>query len=172
MQLSDAIQLIENAVPKVHAAWADIGAGSGLFTQALQHILPSGKVFAMDKNPNGLYKLSPNQTVELEIIAADFNNPLPLPNLDGMLMANALHYAANPIVVLNNILASLKPKGILLLIEYDTATPNPPWVPYPIPFPEFQQLAHSCGLSEPIKVGQKASIYGHNQIYAASCVKG
>jgi len=35
VQLSAAINFLEPAIPKQQGRWADIGAGTGIFTQAL-----------------------------------------------------------------------------------------------------------------------------------------
>lgn len=169
MKLTQAIQLIETAVQPLEGVWADIGAGTGLFTQALQTVLESGKIYALDKNPHALWKLEATRTVALEIVEGDFNRSLPLPKVDGIIMANALHYATAPAKVLQNILQHLKPDGVFILIEYDTTRPNPPWVPYPIPAIEFSQLAIQVGLTEPIEINRAPSRYGHNEIYSVYC---
>jgi trans-aconitate methyltransferase len=120
-----------------------------MFTLALMEILESGKIMALDKSPHALYKIKPPIHVSLEIIDADFNQPLELPELDGIVMANALHYAKDHRYVLQNVLTSLKAKGSFILVEYDTERPNEPWVPNPVSLNTFRKLCKLSGLSEP-----------------------
>ena len=91
--------------------------------------------------------------------------------MDGIIMANALHYAQRPPEVLKNVLEHLKPGGAFLLIEYETRDPRPPWVPYPLPFATFQQMAPEAGLTEPELLAKVPSQYGHEHIYSAFCRK-
>jgi SAM-dependent methyltransferase len=168
MTLQEATDLIRPGITPNSGTWADIGAGTGIFTQALMEILDEGKVIALDKSPHALYKIV-NRTskIVLDIMEADFDNPLHLPPLDGIIMANALHYAKDHLVVLKNVLSSLKPGGTLLLIEYETDKPNPPWVPNPVPLKRFQELCKSVGLNEPEIIGKKKSIYSDGEMYVA-----
>jgi SAM-dependent methyltransferase len=105
--------------------------------------------------------------VEIKIVEGDFNRNMEFPMVDNILMANALHYAEDPISVLKNVLNHLKPGGQFILIEYETERAISQWVPYPIPFSCFQKIALACGLSEPIEIGKVPSTYGHEHIYAA-----
>ena len=166
MTLSEAVQLIQPGIHSVHGTWADVGAGTGMFTLALMEILESGKIIALDKSPHALYKIKAPSHLSLEIIDADFNQPLDLPELDGIVMANALHYAKDHKVTLQNVLASLKPGGNFILIEYDTEKPNEPWVPNPVSLRKFRNLSKVVGLTEPIEIGRKKSIYSDGDIYA------
>ena len=103
----------------------------------------------------------------MEIVDADFTKPLPLPTLDGLLMANALHYVEQPVHLLKNLLMLLKPAGTFLLVEYETNRPRPPWIPHPIPFDVFTEIAAAVGLTQPVEIGKTPSMYGHDHIYAA-----
>ncbi len=171
MQLADAIALIRPGVEHHSGTWADIGAGTGMFTRALMHVLEEGVVYAVDKSPHALWQLQPTAQVELKIVEADFNNRLDLPPLDGIIMANALHYAKDPIVVLENVLSPLKLGGTFILIEYETEVPRQPWVPFPISFQRFVTLCSHVHLSPPEFIGTIASQYGYEHIYAAKSIK-
>ena len=166
-----ALQLIEKGIRNTNGIWADIGAGTGTFTLALREILTSGKVIAVDKSPHALWRLPLAGEIPIEIVEGDFNQLLELPVVDGILMANTLHYAVQPIEVLQNILQHLKPGGSFILIEYETATPLPPWIPFPLPFERFKKIALEAGLTEPIEIGKAASSYGHDYMYAVFCEK-
>lgn len=180
MTLTEAVDLIRPGVMPNSGTWADIGAGTGLFTEALMEILEEGKVIAMDKSPHGLYanrQLAINnrqlaignkqKSVTIEIAEEDFNSPLSLPPLDGILMANALHYATDRLTVLKNVLTSLKSEGTFILIEYDSDKPNPPWVPNPVSLKTFRELCKKAGLKEPMEIGRKKSIYQDGEMYIA-----
>src|SRR4051812_24720926 len=95
MRLADAITLIQAAdISKTNPAiWADLGCGSGTFTYALAHLLaPHSKILGIDKS---LQQLQPTTSNNVEVVfrQADFmSDALIFPPLDGILMANALHY--------------------------------------------------------------------------------
>lgn len=167
MTLGEAIQLIRTAVPGAPSTWADLGAGTGLFTLALRELLPAGLIYAVDKSPHALWRLDLAGPVEIRITEADFTQPMDLPLLDGILMANALHYAPEPERTLSHLLTSLQPGGIFILVEYEREQPLPPWIPYPLPFHRWQALATAAGLTPPEKTGALPSSYGHREIYAA-----
>lgn len=167
MEIEEAISLIRPAVTPSSGTWADIGAGTGLFTMALMEILEEGKILAVDKSPHALYQIKPSGKTDFEIIEADFHQPLDLPSLDGIIMANSLHYAKDHLAVLNNVLDPLKPGGTFILVEYDTNTPNYPWVPNPVPIERFFQLCTIAGLKEPSIIGRRKSIYQDGDLYIA-----
>ena len=167
MTLQEAIDLIQPGVKPTHGTWADIGAGTGMFTLALMEILTEGKIIALDKSPHALYKIKPSSHISLEIVDSDFHQALNLEPLDGIVMANALHYAKDHLAVLKNVLAPLTPGGTFILIEYDTEKPNEPWVPNPVSFNKFKKLCDKTGLKQPVEIGRKKSIYSDGEIYAA-----
>ena len=104
MTLKEAIELIRPGVRQEAKIWADIGAGTGMFTMALMDILEEEvsdecTLYALDKSPHALWQLESSPHTRLEILDADFSHPLDLPELDGIVMANALHYALDPLPV-------------------------------------------------------------------------
>ncbi|NLR82414.1 class I SAM-dependent methyltransferase [Chitinophaga eiseniae] len=170
MELSDAISLINhpyfNRSP--HQVWADLGAGSGLFTFALAHLLGSNSsVYAYDKAPVQLLSLPDPPGVNIRTGQLDFvATPLPLQHLDGMLMANSLHYVANKTAFIREIQSHLQPNGVFLVVEYDTAAANA-WVPYPVPFKELVQLFRQQGFDNAIKINERPSVFRSGTMYAA-----
>lgn len=151
--------------------WADLGAGTGMFTQILLQNLTHSTVHAIDKNPHALWKLphSVPPTNQLVIDDVDFTRSLPFEKdyFDGMVMANALHYSPNPLATLQNILPHLKKGGQFVLVEYEVHRANPPWIPYPLPFLKFREIAPQAGLQDLQKIGAVISVY-YQHIY--SCV--
>lgn len=171
MDQQAATNFLRPAIPNEGGTWADIGAGTGTFTQALDQLLPAGStIYAADKNPHMLYRLQLQQS-ELKVEELDFNRPYTLPLLDGILMANTLHYAADPLPILERLLSFLKPGGHFVLIEYETQRPLKPWIPYPVPFEKFVSLASAAALSVPQEMNRIPSAYGHDWMYLAHAIK-
>lgn len=170
MTNSEAISLIQKGIPANATTWADIGAGTGTFTLALQEVLTEGVIYAVDKSPHALWRLPLNAPVKIEVVEGDFLQKMDFPKVDGILMANALHYAPDPVSVLKNILSHLNPGGIFILVEYETHTALPPWIPFPIPYNKFKKIAQESGLSESVEIGRMDSQYGHQHIYATKSI--
>jgi trans-aconitate methyltransferase len=171
LTVEEAIAFIRPGIINSQGVWADIGAGTGTFTEALFHLLKSGKVIATDKSPHALYSLKSPAHIQFEIVDADFTKPMELPEVDGILMANALHYAKDHKMVLKNVLQYLKRGGTFLLIEYDTDNANPPWVPYPVSLSQFQKLCKDMELNRPEVLGRKRSMYSQGEMYLATVKK-
>ncbi|GAB4427679.1 MAG: hypothetical protein OHK0039_46050 [Bacteroidia bacterium] len=164
-----ATELICAGVLPHTRTWADLGAGTGTFTLALLDLLPQGCVYALDKSPHMLWRLSRTATVDLVVVEGDFTQPMDLPQVDGILLANALHYVPDPLPVLGHILTYLAPGGSLLFIEYDTDRPNLPWVPHPISQQRWEALAAALKLPPVQRLGQMSSQYGPHAMYASAC---
>jgi SAM-dependent methyltransferase len=151
------------------ARWADLGCGSGLFTLALASLLPAAStVYAIDRYPAIRSQLTPNQ-VSIQPKKADFvKQNLPTLDLDGVLMANSLHYVKDkPTLIRTLRAANLRPQHAFLIIEYDTDRPTPIWMPYPVSFTSLQTLFHTAGYSTIIHLSAHPYIYNRNAIYSA-----
>lgn len=170
MDIKEAIAFIENEFLQNQSApshWADLGCGSGLFTRALSYYLkPGSKIYAVDKaNPSDL-KLSEEQN-QLIPIQGDFEkDSLPVPKLDGILMANSLHYVRDKYAFLTKCRQSFS-NDSFLIIEYDTDTPVKHWVPYPVSFTLLSRLFESVGFHEITKLKERRSVFGDTFMYAA-----
>ena len=169
MKITDAIQLIKNAPidASLPNYWADLGCGSGTFTQALANLLPQESViFAIDQSPQNFEAFYGNN-VAIHFYQTNFENlAISLPKLDGILMANALHYIQDKVPFIQRMKNYLKPDGAFIIIEYDTLSSNP-WVPYPIDFRHLSSLFEQEGYEHIIKLGERPSIYGGRNMYAA-----
>lgn len=159
MSHEEAVNLIQPFVTPDSGTWADIGAGTGVFTLALQEILVSGKILALDKNTHMLWRLPLKGRIPIEVVDGDFTRSLDLEPLDGILMANALHYAQAPETALPHCLAPLKPGGSFLLLEYNTDRSSPPYVPYPISERRIVPILENTGLVDLQTVAKIPSIY-------------
>ena len=169
MELSTAISLIQKPFehPERSQTWADLGAGGGLFTTALATLLgTSGKIFAVDKDHYPEIK-SHDGMAEVVRVQKDFiSDDLGFHNLDGILIANALHYVNDKKSYLLTLSGMIKKSGKLIVVEYDTLQSNT-WVPYPLSFDAFTTLAEDIKIGAPVLLGQVPSRYHGNGIYAA-----
>ncbi len=98
MKLEEAAELLRNNItPKASIqSWADLGCGSGVFTQALANLLAQGStIYAVDRNKTSLDKIHTNNNIRLEKLCRDFIKDQLPGNLDGILMANSFHYVNN-----------------------------------------------------------------------------
>jgi ubiquinone/menaquinone biosynthesis C-methylase UbiE len=172
MDHATALHLIEEVLPSDPEIWADLGAGTGLFTEVLRDHLPAGSaVHALDKSPHMLWRLAQRPEVPIHIHDEDFTREMDLPLCDGLLMANALHYVSDPALILQQILNYLKPSGLLIMIEYEVSQPVGPYIPYPLPLMHFTEVAKQVGLTQPEVMATVPSRFGHEHIYAAKCVR-
>ena len=155
MDHQDHVDLLHPADLTPGASFADLGAGSGAFTLALRELLGlSAPIYAVDRDRNRLNALEQaHQSMfggvgNLHLMRGDFSRELDLPPLDGILMANSLHFFRNKEKVLRHVSTFLKADGMLLLVEYNVDRGNL-WVPHPLSFETFHDLAPRAGFIEP-----------------------
>ena len=165
MDHSDHVALLRTANLHSGGTWADLGAGSGAFTLALRELVGAGaSIYAVDRDRPRLGELERawrqrfGDTTGLNLLEADFTRALHLPALDGVLMANSLHFYRDKLNVLKHIASFLKPEGMLLLVEYNVDAGNL-WVPYPLSFKTYQALAVQAAFSAPRLLGTHPSSF-------------
>jgi len=176
MNHHDHVNLLRPADLVPGASFADLGAGSGAFTLALRELLGlRAEIYAVDQDQNQLAKLERTHQARfgasehLHLIFGDFTRDLDLPPLDGILMANSLHFFYNKEKVLHHISAFLKPNGMLLLVEYNVDRGNP-WVPHPLSFETFRELAPRAGFSQPRLLAKHPSSF-LREFYSTMAIK-
>lgn len=173
MNHADHVNLLRQGVPAPGGVWADFGSGTGAFTLALAELLgPGGEITSVDQDRGALREQEramqrqfPRTSVHY--LAADFTQPLQLPRLDGLVLANALHfqkYAAQGRVI-QQLKSYLRPGGRLILIEYNVDRGNL-WVPQPRSYPSWERLAREAGFSQTQLLATIPSRFLH-EIYAA-----
>lgn len=170
MKLQEAIALLqnENLFENSPSVWADLGCGSGLFTEALASLLFAGStIYAVDKTMSSFKtKHAPND-VEIKKRESDFVNHISeLKNLDGILMANSLHFVKDKKVFLRNAKDTFRDLPCFLIVEYDNDMSNP-WVPFPLSFKSLKTLFEGLGYSDIRKLHEKQSLYNKSKIYSA-----
>ena len=141
MRRAELVGLLRDGIDGRGGEWADLGAGGGAFTEALADLLgPTAHIVAVDKDARALRALGGR----FEVKTADFTQPLDLHDLDGVLMANSLHFVRNQDDVLKSVRAMLKPGGRLIIVEYGTDRGNV-WVPHPFTYQQWETKATRVG---------------------------
>jgi ubiquinone/menaquinone biosynthesis C-methylase UbiE len=152
MNHGDHVRLLRPGIAQPGGIWADLGAGSGAFTLALAELLGAGGIIhAVDRDRRALDQLAralraAYPGVDLHLRVADFTQTLPLPPLDGIVMANSLHFVEAKGAVLAQVRGSLRAGGRLVVVEYNTDRGNR-WVPFPFSFATWQSLARQAGFA-------------------------
>lgn len=156
------------------AVWAELGAGDGAFTLALAELLgPGSTIHTLDRDRRALERGAAEAARRYPGVAvrprvADFTGPLDLPSLDGLLMANSLHYVPDreKAPLLRRLRDTLKPGGVFLLVEYNVDRGNH-WVPYPLSFATWAALATRAGFDRVELLGRVPSRF-LGEIYSAA----
>jgi ubiquinone/menaquinone biosynthesis C-methylase UbiE len=175
MDHRDHVGLIREGVLGGGKTWADLGSGEGAFTLALADLLgPTGSIYTVDRDSRALRVQTvalrdafPN--VNVTPLIADFAMPLELPPLDGIVMANSLHFERDKLAVLRLVGAYLRTGGCLVLVEYDTDHGNP-WVPFPLSYRSWARLAEEAGFRDTRRLASVPSRF-LGSIYSALSVR-
>ncbi len=171
MNHQDYVALLRPGISGPGGVWADLGAGSGAFTLALADLVgPTGVIYAVDRDRAALDRLRDawlrlTAPPYLETVMADLARPLTLPPLDGVVMANVLHFFHDHVAVLRRTHDLLKPGTPLLLVEYNVDDGNM-WVPHPLSYATFGREAVAAGFTAVTRLGTRPSRF-LREIYAA-----
>jgi len=161
---ADLVGLLRGGVDTKGGNWADLGAGEGAFTLALADLLgPGAHITAVDRDTGALRRLGAEvgrrfPTIRVETLVADFRKTLPLAGLDGVVMANSLHFVRDKEPVLAGVKAMLRPGGRLIVVEYGSDRGNP-WVPHPFTYARWEQMAAQAGFERTRQLGAVPSRY-------------
>jgi trans-aconitate methyltransferase len=169
LELKDAIDLIRFSTNENVQTWADFGCGSGLFTKALASLLPHGsRIHAIDVDEKAIQKIPKEyNVVSIETSVMDFSlGVFPFHEIDGILMANSLHYVKAKEPLLNQMMNALKDNGCFLLVDYDMNKANQ-WVPYPLPIVAAEELFLKCKARSFQVLNKRKSVFGEQMMYAA-----
>jgi len=172
MDHRDHVNLLVNGITAPGGVWGDLGSGAGAFTLALADLIgPAGTIHSVDKDERALRRQQTAMqnsfpAVTVHYHAADFSRPLDLPPLDGVVMANALHFVRHKEHVVRLVRSYLRPGGRFLLVEYNTDRGNP-WVPHPLSYKTWADLARRSGFEHSERLATRPSRF-LGQIYAAA----
>jgi ubiquinone/menaquinone biosynthesis C-methylase UbiE len=170
----DHVWLLRDGV-RPGGVWADLGSGRGAFTLALADLLgPEAQIHSLDRDAAALRDQAEAlrarfPTARVQYHRADFTQPLALPPLDGVVIANALHFLPDPAPVLRALHALLVPGGRVVLVEYESEH-GTPWVPYPISFRRWGEIAPACGFADVRRLRERPGRF-MGGIYSALAVK-
>ena len=162
MEHADHVELIRDGV--VPGVWAELGSGSGAFTLALADLLGhDGHIVSVDRDRGALRAQRETMdarfpTASVDYVHGDFTRALDLSALEGIVMANSLHFVRRKELVLEFVYGYLKPGGRLVLVEYDADRGNF-WVPHPLSFASWQRLAAATGFLGTRLLGYRPSRY-------------
>ncbi|MGA2763650.1 MAG: class I SAM-dependent methyltransferase [Spirochaetia bacterium] len=175
MTQEDHLALLRGGVDGKPGAWADLGSGTGAFTIALATLMGGeGRILSVDTDARALREQerairAQFPRLHIELAARDFTGLSDVPRLDGVVMANSLHFQRDAEAVLKKVLGWLRPGGSLVVVEYDVEIPNP-WVPHPLPFSRFVGVATAAGFTGPHLLETRPSRY-HRRVYSAAAAR-
>lgn len=152
MDHNDHVYLLKAGIPSPGGIWGEFGSGRGAFTFALAELIgPAGEIYSVDRDESVLNEQAgavqrrfAGRAPEMHYWTEDYTQPLPLPDLDGILMANTLHFQRDKVPTLRACFNYLRPGGRLILVEYNVDHGNH-WVPYPLSYKSWQSFAQECG---------------------------
>lgn len=177
MNHADHLNLIRNGIPGPGGTWAELGSGRGAFTLALAELVgPTGIIYSIDQNQGVLNEQRMvierrfgDQQPEMHYWKDDFTQQLELHFLDGVLMANSLHFQKDKVPVLKKIFAYLRPGGCMILVEYNADRGNR-WVPHPISFNTWLSKALEAGFKNTRMLARVPSTF-MGEVYSAISYK-
>jgi ubiquinone/menaquinone biosynthesis C-methylase UbiE len=115
--------LLKNLAVKPGMVVADIGAGSGYHSSLLSKMVGTGKVFAVDVEPEMIAYLNARIKQEklsriIPVLSTEQKVSLPENTIDMMLLVDVYHEFSFPYEMALSMRAALKPGGKLVLVEF------------------------------------------------------
>lgn len=171
MTHEDHVSLLKGGMPERGGVWADLGSGTGAFTLALADLIgPGGEIYSIDKDYRALKEQEREMSARfpgsvVHYRQADFTQRIELPTLDGIIMANSLHFARHKDPVVQLARSYLRPGGRFILVEYNADRGNP-WVPHPLSYGTWSTLAEKNGFANTSLLAKVPSRF-LGEIYAA-----
>jgi SAM-dependent methyltransferase len=123
-------EVIQALALKPDAVVADIGAGTGYFSVRLAHMLPRGRVYAVDTEPDMVKHLAARARKEglrnLTVIPASPDNPRLPVRADLILFVDVYHHVEDRASYFPRLRASLRPGGRVAIIDFRLDSPVGP----------------------------------------------
>lgn len=171
MRQRDAVDMLagSNVAALGPTRWADLGCGDGTFTRALASLLAAeSTIHAMDRDRAALRTIpSAHNGVRLTTHAGDFTQPeWPFGDLDGILMANSLHYVEHQAAFIRACEQRMKARRRFLVVEYDSDEANR-WAPYPLSRAGLTALFRGAGYRSIVFLRSRRSVYRRAPLYSA-----
>ncbi|EED35095.1 methyltransferase type 11 [Luminiphilus syltensis NOR5-1B] len=113
---------------------ADLGAGSGYFSLPIAKRVGSGRVLAIDIQPEMLdlirQRSSADNIQNIDTVLATVSDPkIPSSSVDLLLLVDAYHEFSHPREVMQGVMEGLVPGGKVILVEYRAEDPRVPIKP-------------------------------------------
>ncbi|HSQ03079.1 MAG TPA: methyltransferase [Burkholderiales bacterium] len=123
-------EVIQALALKPDAAVADIGAGTGYFSARLSHMLPQGKVYAVDTEPDMVKYLAERAKREglknLTAVAGKPADPQIPQKVDLALMVDVYHHIDDRVGYFRKLAGYLKPGARVAIIDFRPDSPDGP----------------------------------------------
>ena len=115
--------LLQNLALKATDHVADLGAGTGYFSFPIAQQVGTGKVLAVDIEPEMLRLVEQRKLVDgvdnIDTVLASERSPnIPNASVDVVLLVDAYHEFSYPREVMTGVVKGLKPGGRVVLVEY------------------------------------------------------
>ncbi len=120
-ELPDQVVLAMGLRPDARVA--DIGAGTGYFTFRIAPLVPAGRVYAVDIQPEMIEIIGERirrgtQENVIPVLGNEKDPMLPDGSIDAVLLVDAYHEFAFPYEMMRSITQDLRPGGRVFLVEY------------------------------------------------------
>lgn len=164
-----------NGIPETGGTWADFGSGTDAFTLALAEIVGrDAHLYSIDQQDSALrqQKQTMRRTfpeLKVEYIVANYTKSLDLPNLDGIVMANTLHFQRHKDGVLQLVYRYLRPGGAVYpgVIQHRSGQSLGS---HPFSYESWATMAHRNGFVDTQLLAIRPSRF-MGEIYAAASRK-
>jgi ubiquinone/menaquinone biosynthesis C-methylase UbiE len=109
----------------------EVGAGTGYYALRIAKLIAPGTFYANELQPEMLVLLKKKAVVQgvrniQTVIGTQDTTNLPAGTLDYVLMVDVYHELSHPQAILQSVRASLKPGGLLVLLEFRKEDPKVP----------------------------------------------
>jgi hypothetical protein len=126
-------------------------------------------IHAVDREARQLRAIPPAYAgTSIVTHVGDFTaKPWPFGRVDGVLLANALHYVRDQLAFLIDCAQSMNAPARFLIVEYDTDQSNQR-VPYPVSRTTLERLFTDAGVYTVEVLATRPSVYQRAPIYSAT----
>ena len=123
-------EVIQALKLKPDAVIADIGSGTGYFSARFAHMVPQGRVYGLDTEPDmvkHLYERAKREGLKnIVAVQAQPSDPRLPEKADVVVLVDVYHHIENREQYLKRLQQSLKPGGRLAVIDFRMDSPNGP----------------------------------------------
>ncbi len=123
-------EVIQALALKPDAVVADIGSGTGYFSARFAHMVPKGRVYGVDTEPDMVKYLAARAKREglnnITAVAGTSDDPRLPEKADLILMVDVFHHIENREQYFRRLRESLKPGGRVAIIDFRKDSPDGP----------------------------------------------